>query len=176
MPAAERDRLHVSIDEQLRAAPLRAAQETLVQAVHVDVAGGLVEQGQCDGCFAQHRHQGACCGCIEQARPRALVAQLFVQRMQGIDAIGGGHVERTTRREQRWLAVERRFEKGTAGPCQRAHLGRSIALHEHRRRAPGAVQAGLGFAFEQRHPHLRRQEVGHRGPGNAGTNHKHIEL
>jgi hypothetical protein len=158
LAVAARDGLHVGVDDELRPMPSCAVQEVLVQAIDIDVAGILVEQGERRRFAAQHRHAGLRRDRVEQLHLRAFTAQLRMQGVQRFAAIGAGGEQRATRRDEGRLTVRPGFEKAAAGTRQRAHLSRAVALHEHRRRAPGGVHARHRLALEHGHTNLRREE------------------
>ena len=139
--------------------------------MHVDVGRvGLVGAAE-HLLAAQHRHQGQRLVAAQPPRLRRHGLQHRASVRPAAPPARAGDEQRAARRQERVLgkAVGRLLEEGAAGQRQRAHLRRAVAGHEQRRRAAGAVVAGLRFALQQRHAAVRREPVADRRRGDAAA-------
>ena len=152
-----------------------AAQKPLMQGRDVDVLAVHVIEPGSGIALADQRLQTADSGLVELFEI-ALGAQLVVQLLHRGQLIFPRDEQGAARRQDRAVgkALGRAGHKGCRSAGQRPDRRRPVDRREQRRRPPGGVVAGLGLAFEQHHLAVRRQRVGRRSTGYAGTNHDYV--
>lgn len=156
---------------QHRALARHAAQEALVQGMHVDIAGVRLLDSAAQLVRPQAGHARQRLFGVDQRDVGRLAAEFVVDLSQQILLVGRGDVQHAARAQQGMLAetLRRMFVEIAAGAGQRLDLGGAVGLHEHGGRAAGGVVAGLGFALQHHDGGGRAQAVGHGCAGDAGA-------
>jgi hypothetical protein len=162
----------------LAAMRAHAAQEALVDGMHVHVGSIRFVDGAQHAIGAQHRREFERLRRVEQAatrrdRPQDVPVALQLRFLP----VGGDH-HRAARADQRVLAEPRgrALEERAARHGECAHLRRAVAFHEERGGAARGVVARLRLPLQQQHAAVRREEVADGRAGDAGTHHEKVGI
>ena len=176
LPFALASARHPSIGDEPPATLAKEPQIALMQLVDVDIHRVRLVHRADHAIRAQHRNQRPRLRRVEPADPRIVGRQLGPGRRQRLLLPRHREHQRAARREDRVFgkAVGPGLVKRPARASEDADRAVAVGFGEQRRRAPGAVIAGLALPFEQHDAALIRKMRRSGSAGHAGADDDYV--
>jgi hypothetical protein len=167
---------HLGIGHHLAAAGAETLEESVMDRVHVHVAGVRLPDRGLGVTGLEERHlRRELVGADHRDRVDRAAAFFQRHRQRGLLIVAADQ-QGAAGAQQRMLGetLRRRLEEGPAGAGDRADRPVAVDLGIERGGAAGGVVARLGFAFEHDDPGVAGELVGGGGAGDAGADHDEV--